>query len=738
MDALTARSGRTPRPSFTLPAAMLAAGLAVAGSWFVAAVAGGAPGMLLDLAQQLAASGVALVVLFLSWRSAEGERRLASGALLVAMGIAALSQVLWDVAPPDPGQPPLAVDALLVASVVTGLAGMLPVLFGGLGRTARTAALLDALTLLFTGATLVAVLWPVERHGTAASDLPGMLTAVGLVALSAGAWMALVARRIQATLRGGYAVILGMPVCGLGWISWLDLEAQHANGAVPPADLLLSIGMLLLAYGAATWDGRPSESPTYLRLARRIGDGFPIAATLFCLALEVLPGDKGELGWTGAGTAGVVLTAVGRQLVLLRSERRARTSERETAALLTAEVMDRADTIVALAHLEPADTPAETARRICRIALQLHGMEIAVIKAFTGTGETITLDAEGFDATSMDAIAHAAPADGAAALMARASTEPWASVIDPETADPHLLALRNSGILGWAMAPLTWNDVVVGVIALGTRSPAAAAALPSRLSTMRELGVVASAIAGPGLAEMERVRSMRAVIAGIIDGGAYRPVFQPIVELASSRIVGYEARHPLRGRHAPRGALPRGMERRHGCRTGDRLPGGRDPAGDRPAAGRLARGQRLTGAARHASPLLDSARATDRRLVIEITEQMPIHDYRQLADIARYLRTRVRLSVDDAGSGYAGLRHILELQPDFVKLDLTLVRSVDTDLARQALIASMARFAEATSCSVIAEGIETEAELAKLRDLGVTFGQGFALGRPEPIPAGAG
>ncbi len=92
----------------------------------------------------------------------------------------------------------------------------------------------------------------------------------------------------------------------------------------------------------------------------------------------------------------------------------------------------------------------------------------------------------------------------------------------------------------------------------------------------------------------------------------------------------------------------------------------------------------------------------------------------------------VRLAVDDAGAGAANFHHLVELRPDFVKIDVSLVRGVDTDLSRQAVVAGILHFAAAAHCEVIAEGIETEAELATVRELGVTLGQGYLLGRPAP------
>jgi EAL domain-containing protein (putative c-di-GMP-specific phosphodiesterase class I) len=90
----------------------------------------------------------------------------------------------------------------------------------------------------------------------------------------------------------------------------------------------------------------------------------------------------------------------------------------------------------------------------------------------------------------------------------------------------------------------------------------------------------------------------------------------------------------------------------------------------------------------------------------------------------------VRLAVDDAGAGIANFSHLVELRPDFVKIDASLVRGVDTDLSRRALVVGFVHFAAAAGCLVIAEGIETEAERATVAELGVRLGQGFLLARP--------
>lgn len=120
------------------------------------------------------------------------------------------------------------------------------------------------------------------------------------------------------------------------------------------------------------------------------------------------------------------------------------------------------------------------------------------------------------------------------------------------------------------------------------------------------------------------------------------------------------------------------------------------------------------------------------RIVIELTEHAPIEDYDTLNEALGPLRRNgLRVAIDDAGAGYACMRHILSIVPDFIKLDLSLVRGIDSDLPRQALAAALAAFAFTTDALVVAEGIETVAELATLERLGIHYGQGYHLGHPS-------
>lgn len=124
------------------------------------------------------------------------------------------------------------------------------------------------------------------------------------------------------------------------------------------------------------------------------------------------------------------------------------------------------------------------------------------------------------------------------------------------------------------------------------------------------------------------------------------------------------------------------------------------------------------------------------RLMLEVTEHVSVDDYSLITSVLAPMRKRgLKLAIDDAGAGFASFRHILKLEADVIKLDNSLIRQIDTNTGSRALAAALVRFAEETGSKVVAEGIETEAELNALRDLKVNNAQGYLLGRPAPLEA---
>jgi EAL domain-containing protein (putative c-di-GMP-specific phosphodiesterase class I) len=122
------------------------------------------------------------------------------------------------------------------------------------------------------------------------------------------------------------------------------------------------------------------------------------------------------------------------------------------------------------------------------------------------------------------------------------------------------------------------------------------------------------------------------------------------------------------------------------------------------------------------------------RLVLEITEHDAIADVDAINAALAPLRARkMRLAVDDAGAGYSGLQQILCLKPDLIKLDRALIQDIHRDPAKRSLAVALASFARATDSQIVAEGVETEAELEMLRAAGIENIQGYLLGRPMPL-----
>lgn len=124
------------------------------------------------------------------------------------------------------------------------------------------------------------------------------------------------------------------------------------------------------------------------------------------------------------------------------------------------------------------------------------------------------------------------------------------------------------------------------------------------------------------------------------------------------------------------------------------------------------------------------------KVIIEVTEHELIDDYRELNGALAAIRERgIELAVDDAGAGFASLRHIVRLAPDYIKLDPSLTQNLHNDPIRRPLADCLLQFAHRTGSRIVVEGIESAADLATWRELGAHAGQGFLLGRPRQLPA---
>ncbi|HZQ86091.1 MAG TPA: EAL domain-containing protein [Acidimicrobiales bacterium] len=221
-----------------------------------------------------------------------------------------------------------------------------------------------------------------------------------------------------------------------------------------------------------------------------------------------------------------------------------------------------------------------------------------------------------------------------------------------------------------------------------------------------------------------------------IKTSAFRTVFQPMVALYKSEVVGYEAltRFDEGGRpdqwFMDASALGLGTELElatlaSAVAAAHALPAGRFVTLNLSPELLLARREELGEALRE---LIE-----DRTVVLELTEHDVIEDYEGIHASLAALSPQVQLSVDDAGAGFSTLRHVLMLEPEYVKLDRAWVSDIHADPTRQALVAGLSHFARTTGCELVAEGIESEHERATLQDLDVSLGQGYLLGPPDDV-----
>jgi EAL domain-containing protein (putative c-di-GMP-specific phosphodiesterase class I) len=228
------------------------------------------------------------------------------------------------------------------------------------------------------------------------------------------------------------------------------------------------------------------------------------------------------------------------------------------------------------------------------------------------------------------------------------------------------------------------------------------------------------------------------VLRSVLDDGAVRPAFQPVVQLEDGLVRGYEALARFDRDHfagpveaftaANAVGLGTDLELLAARRAFERLD-------DMPPGAWLS--VNLSVEAVMTPEVTDVLLAhAHRRITVELTEHTQVSDYTTLNKVTDRLRAAgVLIAVDDAGAGYASLSHVLQLRPDIIKLDITLVRDIDTDPIRTALARALATFARETGAMLIAEGIETYAEHEKLRSLGVELGQGYYMARPGPLPS---
>jgi EAL domain-containing protein (putative c-di-GMP-specific phosphodiesterase class I)/DNA-binding response OmpR family regulator len=324
----------------------------------------------------------------------------------------------------------------------------------------------------------------------------------------------------------------------------------------------------------------------------------------------------------------------------------------------------------------------------------------------------------------------------AASLLARAREGPWVDRPVREQGDREG-PFWSPGVGLVAGAPIYAGDVLVGMLLIAS-TDAQAGAFRDRPAKLMAAAIdyasILTAVAGTAIADRRETGAEHARLLSDLAAHAFHPVFQPIIELETRRVVGFEALTrfddgtPPDVRFADAARLGLGAEFELAAigaalAEAHALPGGAFLSLNVSPSVALAAGDLLK----------DRLNGNGRQIVLELTEHVAIGDYRPLREAIDRLG-QVQIAVDDAGAGYASLRHILELRPAFAKLDISLVRGIDGDDLRQAMAAGMQYYALRSGCRLVAEGVETDEEAAVLLELGVDLAQGYLFGRPERLP----
>jgi diguanylate cyclase (GGDEF)-like protein len=210
------------------------------------------------------------------------------------------------------------------------------------------------------------------------------------------------------------------------------------------------------------------------------------------------------------------------------------------------------------------------------------------------------------------------------------------------------------------------------------------------------------------------------------------PVFQPLVDLSTGRLIGFEAlsRFDTEPRRAPDAWFNQAARCGRGLALEMEAIKAALAAPGRPAGTYLS--LNFSPSALASPKIMAILPRNMSDIVVEVTEHELASEDGGLEEGLAKMRARgARIAVDDAGAGYAGLNQVMRVQPDVIKLDRSLIEGVHSDGAKAALVEFFVMFARRVGAGVCTEGIETLEELRTLINLGVTYGQGYLLGRPS-------
>lgn len=403
---------------------------------------------------------------------------------------------------------------------------------------------------------------------------------------------------------------------------------------------------------------------------------------------------------------------------------------------LTREHTDRDIALDVMREVRPTESLEATASAFCEAVTRLDRIDASIVLLIGPNGEFMPIGAAGYVGVDLP-VGERIPIQQTDAIIAATQAGPWwldlRDQSGPAGVFPEVsLPMAAAGFTVSAYAPIRWDGRAIGALAVTTRSLDAPRWIDTRLRVLEELGSFAGMLFGAQAEQYGTIEGTRAQIRQVIDGALFHPVFQPLTDLTTGMVCGYEALTRFDDGTRP----DQRISAAHAVGLGSEL----EAVCARAALAAAAALPPSAWLSLNFSPssVIDGTaaavlRGATRDLVIEITEHIEIESYAAVRRAIRECRG-VKVAVDDAGAGFSSLRHILELRPDYVKLDIGLVRDIDTDPARQALAAGLRHFCSRTKTTMIAEGVERAAEAAMLRELGVDLAQGYLYGYPARLP----
>ena len=377
-------------------------------------------------------------------------------------------------------------------------------------------------------------------------------------------------------------------------------------------------------------------------------------------------------------------------------------------------------------------------RRILSLARQDAGMEVGYLAEFRDAGQFIRMVDRTDDTRVLIAEGDTMPL--ADSYCGRVVAGTLSTTISDTRANPitrELAFTEEANVGSYVGVPVSLPDgSLYGTLCCVSAGPTAVTERNARFA--HGLAELIGSELGRDDVSREDDRLGHELLNHALEGNAIQAVFQPVVELRTGRVTAAEALTRFAARDPD---FWFDLARRDG-RTSDLEIRAAQVAA---AAAEAIPAQVVLSLNFSAETLVNPALLEilsglqPRRIGIELTEHTVVEDYQLLRPRLRRLREAgVLFAVDDAGAGFASLRHILEIEPDTIKIDISIIRQVDGSRSKRALVVSLVGFSEAIGAMVVAEGVETEAELACLIDLGVHYGQGYLLGRPglaTSIPA---